>query len=267
MPVYGWVIAVGALAQGPATRWPGAEWTMRPPEDVGMDSALLQQALDYARGPDDTRSHCVSVHRDGFLVAEGYWNGREASSTDIVWSTSKAVAATLVGIAERDGSLTTETRVSEYVPEWADSESEAVNIDMLLRHDSGRYYDAVSDFVVPQLTGLNGTDLPATQTEYAVRQTGCLLGPCQQHTPGTVYQYNQMAFQAIEPVLRGATGLTLNEFSEARLKRPLRFESDTFWDTKGAFTRMLFPPAGLVRMLPLGRGRNFPARSTHTWSF
>jgi hypothetical protein len=34
-----------------------------------------------------------------------------------------------------------------------------------------------------------------------------------------------MAFQALEPVLRLATGAGLNEFSQSRLQGPLRFEA------------------------------------------
>jgi hypothetical protein len=218
-------LTLALVGAQPAPRFPGVTWEARTPEEVGMSSELLEEALEYARGPESTRSHCVSVHRDGFLVAEGYWNGRNASSTDIVWSTAKAVAATLVGIAEQDGALSTETQASDYIPEWRGTETERITVDMLLRHDSGRYYDLVSDFVVPQLTGLNGSGLPPTQTEFAVRQEGCLLGPCQTHPPGTVYQYNQMAFQALEPVLRLATGAGLNEFSQSRLQGPLRFEA------------------------------------------
>jgi CubicO group peptidase (beta-lactamase class C family) len=210
----------------PSSRFPGAQWEVRTPEEVGMSNQRLEEALEYARGPTNTRSHCVSVHRRGFLVAEGYWNGRDPSSTDIVWSTAKAVAATLVGIAEQDGLLSTESLASAHIPEWQDTPSEGITVDMLLRHDSGRYYDLISDFVVPQLTGLNGSGLPPTQTDYAVRQEGCLLGPCQAHPPGTVYQYNQMAFQALEPVLRLATGLSLNELSRTRLHSALGFESE-----------------------------------------
>ena len=134
-------LAPGLLLAQPAERFPGASWEMREPEEVGMSGARLEEALRYAAGPQSLRSHCVSIHRNGFLVAEGYWTGRDPSSRTMVYSVSKTFATALIGAAERDGLVDTEERASSrWIPEWRGTESEDVTLDMVLRHDSGRYY-------------------------------------------------------------------------------------------------------------------------------
>ena len=233
-----------AAAQ-PQDRFPGASWEARAPAEAGMDAALLEEALDYAGGALGGASRCVSVHRHGYLVAERYYEG-DAASRHITWSTSKAAAATLVGAAERLGQLRHDQLAADFIPEWRGGPAEDVTIDMLLRHDSGRYYDLISDFVVPQLVGLNGSE-PSTQSEFAVSRP-------QTHAPGTVNQYNQMAFQSLEPVLRRATDSSVQMFSERELFAPLQMESEPFWEERGAFTQFIFPATDGIRNGPLVYG-------------
>lgn len=212
-----------AVAQEPP-RYPAATWERSTPEEQGMSRARLDEAFEYARtGPLGDRSWCVSVHRNGYLVAEAYWQGHDAMATDVVWSTSKAVVATLIGVAQRYGLLDTAMSASRWIGEWLGSDAEAITLDMLLRHDSGRYFDLIADFVTPQLQPPNSPENPdPTQTTYAI-------GLPQQHPAGTVEQYNQMAFQCLERVLRGATGLDIETLSQRELFNPLRLEAQTFW--------------------------------------
>jgi CubicO group peptidase (beta-lactamase class C family) len=221
------VIASVSLGQGPPV-FPGASWETGTPEQEGMSSARLDEAMDYAGGPNSLRSHCVSIHRNGVLVAERYWDRplqppATANSTTMVFSISKAIATTLVGMAERDGLLDTEGRLLEYgIPEFAGTEAGEVTIDMLLRHDSGREYkNDIEDIALPQFAP-PGTD-PSQQTEFSI-------GLPQQHRPGTVLQYNQMAFQLLERVLRNATGgEQVAALARRQIWEPLQFESETFW--------------------------------------
>ena len=236
----------GLVTPQPHERFPGANWERAVPEDVGMSSELLGAALDYAGGLFGGGSRCVSVHRHGYLVAERYYEGI-ASSRHITWSTSKAVAATLIGAAERRAQLSPSDPAAAWIPEWRDSEAAGVTVDMLLRHDSGRYYDPISDFVVPQLVGFNGST-PRTQTEFAITRP-------QTHPPGTVDQYNQMAFQALDPVIRLATSSdSVQAFSERELFAPLEMQDQPFWEERGAFTQFVFPETDGIRNGPLVYG-------------
>jgi CubicO group peptidase (beta-lactamase class C family) len=59
--------------------------------------------------------------------------------------------ATLIGTAERDGKLHTTDLMGKYVPEWAkEAKTKDITMEHVMRHCSGRYWDAVTDFVTPQ---------------------------------------------------------------------------------------------------------------------
>jgi len=211
------VLVVSVSAQGV---FPGAHWERHTPEQEGMDSNKLKEAFSYAQ-TDGLETYCVSVHRNGYLVGDKYW-GLEGgyNKTNIIWSVSKAWMATLIGTAERDSKLSTAEPMSKYVPEWAAAPTANISMEMVMRHCSGRYYDAVADFVTPQTQ----TD----QTKYAIHLK-------QQYPPGTHDQYNQMAYQTLQQVFETATGTGIQAASQRELYGPMQFESKTIWQEKSFF--------------------------------
>ena len=75
-----------------------------------------------------------------------------------------------------------------------------------------------------------GTD-PSQQTAYAISLQ-------QEYPPGTVTEYNQMAFQTLERVLRNATNATVPDYVEEKLFGPLGFEYDPFWEVNGVVSNI-----------------------------
>jgi CubicO group peptidase (beta-lactamase class C family) len=215
------LVCLAALvsAQSPMV-FPGAKWTRHTPEQENVDSAKLKAAFDYA-GKLIGETYCVSAHRSGYLIGDKYFIGNNYSSTHIIWSTSKAWMATLIGTAERDKKLATTDLMGKYVPEWAiNPKTKNMTMDMVMRHCSGRYYDPVTDFVTPQ-----------TQED----QTAFSIKLSQQHPPGTHDQYNQMAYQTLQQVYETATGQLIQNASRKEFYGPMQFESDTYWQMKGFF--------------------------------
>lgn len=215
MRLFGIAAVAGlATAQFPAERWERAT-----PESQGVDSTRLNAALDLAGQAGN--SYCVTVHRNGKLIGERYWNGNSYESPNIIWSTSKAIVSTLVGMAELSGNLRTQDFMSKWIDEWAaPNPSAQVTIDQSLRHNSGRYYDLISDFVTPQLT--------SDSTPYAISLT-------QQFAPGTRDQYNQMAMQALERVLSRANGEPVERTTARLMYETLRFEHAGGWQNTSFF--------------------------------
>jgi len=185
-----------------------------------LDSAKLKLAFDYAGKGLDT--YCASVHRNGYLVGDKYWGSSGYNKTAIIWSVSKAWMATLIGTAERDGKLSTAELMGKYVPQWAAKpETSNITMETVMRHCSGRYFETVADFAIPQT-------LP-DQTAYSI-------GLPQAHPPGTKDQYNQMAYQTLQQVFETATKTGIQDASKKELYGPMQFESDTIWQEKGFFT-------------------------------
>jgi len=222
-----------AVASARASMFPGESWEQRSPESQGMDSARLQEALEYAAGPQNLRSHCASIHRNGFLVAEGYWKPGQpfANSTTMVYSISKTFTTALIGAAEREGLVDTEHEAHTYdIPQWRGTEAQRITVDMLLRHDSGRYYGSdLEDIGLPQFVPA-GTD-PSSQTAYAISLP-------MEYPPGAVTEYNQMAFQTLERVLRNATDKRVTEYVAEKIFEPLGFEYSPFLTELGVVTNI-----------------------------
>jgi len=213
------LLVLFALVACATAVFPGRNWIRQSPDQAGFDAAKLKAAVDYATKGIET--HCVSIHRNGYLVADKYAAGQGYNKTNIIWSVSKAWMATLMGVAERDGKVSTNDLMTKYVPEWNKADTKDIKVDHIMRHCSGRYYDAVADFVTPQ-----------TQTD----QTAYSIKLPQQHAPGTKDQYNQMAYQTLQQVFEKATGTMVIDRTKTELFQPLQFESASFWQEKGFFT-------------------------------
>jgi CubicO group peptidase (beta-lactamase class C family) len=182
---------------GPTT--PAEEWERTEPSSAGFDPAVLEEIAAAAGATD---SNYLLVARNGRLVADWYWNGTDRRSPQEVFSVTKSLTSTLVGIAEDRGDLEIDDRVAQHVPDWRDGPSAGVTVRNLLSNDSGR------EWAVP----LDYGDLirAPDKNRFAIE-----LG--QEHEPGTVWAYNNSAIQVLDEVLTTATGLDTADFAQREL--------------------------------------------------
>ena len=188
----------------PSTAPPTAGWETIGADDAGMDAAALAEITEAARV---AGSNCFLVARDGRIVTESYWNGTSPDSTQEVFSASKSVTSTLVGIAHHDGRLDVTDHASTYLPEWRGTPSDTVTVEHLLSNDSGRHQDARTDYV--------------EMAFQAPDKTAFSIGLAQDAEPGTVWAYNNAAIQTLEAVLSTATGVDVAQYAQDRLFAPL----------------------------------------------
>lgn len=177
------------------------------PESLGFDAKVLDRLAEEAESAGST---CFLVARNGVVAGEWYWNDGAADRPQEVFSVTKSVTSTLVGLAQADGDLSIEDPAAEYIPEWRGTPSEAVTVRNLLSNDSGRFWSTDSDY---------GALIQAPdRTAYAV-------GLEQAADPGTVWAYNNAAIQTLDEVIRNATGRPTYEFAQERLFEPLGMTS------------------------------------------
>ena len=202
--------SVDATAGRPA---PGARavegWPVATASRLGLRKKAVQRGAAEARRLDST---CFAVLRKGKLVGEWNWQLPREEPRE-VFSITKSVTSTLVGIAVRDGDLRLDDPVSTYVPQWRGTASESVTVRNLLSNDSGRFWSLQSDYA----------DLLAarSRTRYAVSLP-------QQYAPGSAWAYNNAAIQVLEPVLEEATGMPVARFARERLFEPLGMTRSSF---------------------------------------
>jgi CubicO group peptidase (beta-lactamase class C family) len=214
--------------------YPGADWGLEDPTDHGLDPAGLQALVDYAESTD---SNCLVVVRDGALVAEHYWYDTGPESRQEVFSSSKSVTATLVGIAQDLGYLDIGQPASDFVEEWQGTDSEAVTIRNLLANDSGRHYDPVTDYL----------EMPVAED-----RTAFAIALDQQHPIGEHWDYNNSAIQVLQAVLTRATGRSVNEFATEHLFEPIGMGSWFATDASGNEATFMGTQASCVDLARFG---------------
>jgi CubicO group peptidase (beta-lactamase class C family) len=195
---------------------PDPEWTVASPEAHDLDSILLEEAADFA---EDHASNCFVVTRDGVIVGEWYWNDWGPTTEQNVFSVTKSITSTLVGIAQERGELDITEKASEYITEWVGTASEDVTIQNLISNDSGRHWDLITDYV--QMAML------------AEDKTAVAIGLGQQYPLGTVWNYNNSAIQTLEHILNMATGEDVADYADEVLFGPLGMASSYGRDAAG----------------------------------
>jgi CubicO group peptidase (beta-lactamase class C family) len=183
--------------------YPGDTWARTDPASAGFDPAVLD---DIAADAEAAGSSCLVVTRHGEIVADWYWGPGDATTRRDVFSTTKSVASTLVGIARGDGDLALDDPASTWIPSWATGPAAAVTVRDLVGMDSGRHWDLATDY-----GGL----------VRAGDRTGFAVGLSQDAAPGEVWAYNNAAVQTLDAVLAGATGDDPAAYAQRRLLDPI----------------------------------------------
>ena len=95
-----------------STVFPDPEWATGRPEDLGLDSALLKKAADEVFRVE--KRHGLVVVKGGVIVHETY--ARDAAATSTIYSLTKGLGATLVGIAQTRGMLHVNDAIADWLP-------------------------------------------------------------------------------------------------------------------------------------------------------
>jgi len=193
------------------------------PTELGFDAQVLDQLAEEAAGFGST---CFLVARRGRVVLARYWNGGGAEAPQEVYSVTKSVTSTLVGLAQAEADLSVDDLASTYIDDWQGTPSETVTVRQLLSGVSGRFWSMDSDY----------TDLIQ-----ALDRTAYAVGLEQQEEPGTVWVYNNAAVQTLDAVLRGATETDPASFAEEHLFAPVGMEHTRMTgDDSGHSTNVFF---------------------------
>lgn len=185
------------------------KWEHGDAAEAGFDTRALAQIAEDAK---DKNSTCLAVVKDGKLVEEWNWQDTTSTSTTDVYSVTKSYTSTLIGIAQDEGRLDIDDAVSQYIPQWSETDAANVTIRDILSNDSGRHWSRHDDYW--------GLLTAGDRTEYAI-------GLSQDAEPGTTWAYNNSAIQTLDAVLREATGTEPADYAEERLFEPLGMRHST----------------------------------------
>lgn len=194
------------------------------PEDVGMDSTVLEGARTYAF-TEGRYTQGVVVVRRGTIVAEWYDPRRDASSRGASWSMAKSFTSALVGIAIDRGEIpSVDEPMTTYIPEWEGTEKEGMRLRDVLEMASGLEWNEDYD---PAAAG--GSDI----IEMVLDSSGSLLSVVLDNPvtapPGTRFNYSSGDTMLLSRVLSVATGMSAGDYAREHLFEPMGVSDGAWW--------------------------------------
>ncbi|MBN2355394.1 serine hydrolase [candidate division KSB1 bacterium] len=190
-------------------------WPTAAPADQGMradrlDSAILRaQTHGFIDG--------LLVIRNGFIVAERYFNGYDASKAHDIKSVSKSFLSALTGLAFHHGYLDSlDEKVLEYFPEYVTADMDARKHQITIRH---------------LLTMRMGIDDESNNFGDLYASPNWIKGTLELplvNDPGQRMLYNTFQTHLLSAILTKASGMDTKKLAQKHLTDPMGITID-YW--------------------------------------
>jgi CubicO group peptidase (beta-lactamase class C family) len=218
-----WGVLALLLAIGCSGPTPHPKPNATPVDWQALGAAVETAIQGESQGLDNIRAIVVSV--DGKTQLEHYRNGFSADDRDHVWSVTKSVIATLIGIAIDDGLISSvDQKLSVLLPEHRTAMTPTASRVTLrqLMSMSGGFAEEDWSLVLYERDHADGDDF----IDYLLK-----LGP--RHEPGTSFEYSNTSAHLATAVLASALARsndppkqTLLDYARANLFDPLGIRTE-----------------------------------------
>ena len=183
----------------------GDIWEIKSIADLGWKQTAVQPLLDYLQLK-NSKSFMILVN--GRIVMENYFNGH-TSTTLWKWnSAGKTLTSTVTGIAEQEGFINTNNKVSDYIgTEWTSAplaKENLITCKNLLRMNSG-------------LDDTLGDDVSPSNLQYIA-------------DAGNRWAYHNV-YVKLQDVVEQATGQSWNNFFNTKLRDKIGMSPSGVWYT------------------------------------
>ena len=178
-------------------------WETQSISSLGWNQNAVQPLLDYLLLK-NTKSFMILVN--GRIVMENYFNGHTATTLWRWNSAGKTLTSTVTGIAEQEGFINTNNKVSDYIGiGWTSAplaKENLITCKNLLRMNSG-------------LDDTLGDDVAPSNLQYVA-------------DAGTRWAYHNV-YVKLQDVVEQATGQTWNNYFNTKLRDKIGMSSTGFW--------------------------------------
>jgi len=201
------------------TPLPGDDWKVSTPEAQGLDPMLVAEM--YYNAAELETIYSLLVIKNGYLIAEDYFNEGSVDQKDRLQSVTKSYTSALVGIALEQGYLASvDQKMLDFFPEVAeqitDPRKEQITIRHLLKMRAGYPWEETD----PALwEGLLSGHYPPLIEEFPLIAD-----------PGTEFHYSNLSSNWLGIIVDRATGTNLKAYAEENLFLPIGVEAGE-WGT------------------------------------
>jgi CubicO group peptidase (beta-lactamase class C family) len=200
-----------ASCAGRESVWPTRSWRTSTLEAQGIDSDKIAAALDLIRRS-DTGIHSLLIVRHGCLVSENYFRGYDRNRMSDLYSVTKSVVSTLVGMGIDRGQIASvDARIADILGfgsfRDADPRKDNVTVGNLLTMTSG-------------LQWIEG-DRAYWSMMSASDPIEYVMGLPLVAEPGATFNYDSGAVHILSSIMRKRTGMESADFARRFLFEPL----------------------------------------------
>ena len=186
-------------------------WETATALEVGWIGDSLNYAVDNAQNLNNFYS--LLVIKDGKILKEEYFNGKNRSDHFHLRSITKSVISLLAGIAIDKGFITgINQSISDFYPEYSSSEHQLITIEHLLTMSSGVKWDEENE-VISLLEHKSGD--PAA----------LFFNKEVESDPGSTFNYSTLSTHLLGLIIARSSGMELDDFCEKYLFNPIGIES------------------------------------------
>lgn len=176
------------------------------PERQGMHSAALLELYRLVDADEEARVQAMLVLRNAHVIAEGIWAPYERELPHQLYSMSKSVVSTAIGMLVDEGKLRLDERLMDLFRDKVDDPKthplRECSVWNLLTMSSGARFDEIGSAL--------GVDWEQEFLDDGVR-----------FEPGAQFHYNSMNTYMLSAIVRRKTGGSLMDYLRPRLFEPL----------------------------------------------
>ena len=207
--------------------WPTTEWRTAKPEEVGMNSSKLVNAVEYAANP-QFKTDGLAIIKGGYVVAEAYFGEFQRDTKHISHSVAKSFTSALVGIAIDKGLIANvDEKLCRYFDQWDCDDKDDMRSRITIRHaltlTTGLKWK--EDWV-----NFNPATNDAMKMIYSRKFLEYMLNKEPIHEPGEFFTYSTGDPMLLSGVISKVTGMNAFEFASKYLFQPLGISS-VRWDS------------------------------------
>ncbi len=194
------------------TGFPGDEWRSSSPDEQGIDSRGILAMLEHVIN-ETPHVHSFLLIRNGTLVTEAHFAPFNRTLPHILFSGTKSITSTLMGIAIAEGYIQgVDRKVLDFFPEMYDrnpvANLEKLTIEHLLTMSTGHVFPVSPNPYKPA---------PVDWVEiFLANPANTML-----YDPGTVFMYSSGASHTIAAILQKVIGRKLVDYAAEKLFNPL----------------------------------------------
>lgn len=170
-------------------------------------------------------TNAIAFMHDGQFIYDAYQNGFNLNTRAHMWSVTKSVTTSLVGIAVSEGLVDSiYDPIAKYIPESAGTVWDGVSVEDLLQMESGTYWVDVPVHQPEQLV-LMGADYHSNGL-YGMTRDEYLLNLTRVSPPGEFYRYNSGDAQMLAWLLENVYQRPYAEILAEKIWQPAGMQDD-----------------------------------------